>query len=434
MRVIFLLALIALAACARDDESDAPLNVVTITIEASAVGPWRATYELTEGARRLDFGPSRDHYRETWWRVEGNGVRLVTENGRDFVISADGKTPFRNFSVSITPAASARAKSYEPFIGLGAGGQLFYTGHFIPYQERFTRMATHLTVAAPEGAAVTGFGETKPAFTDWESPYRNPAFLYVGKVAPKKSASMELIVDDAAPLWIDEEISEFAPKIAATLAKLLGRDLLTTPDIFLAMGDVSEEGRVAYSGDALPGQYQMTLAGGGWLAENDFARRLLRRSTAHEAAHLWQAAVRPRSDAVPDWIHEGGASALAREALIEAGYWTADDAAADLQRARAECASGLAGASLDRAEAAHDWPTVYACGEIANIAAAGDQGSAAFWREFMSRAASGAGYDEAMFVDLARERGGGAAADAIRELSRINNADAGPVIDRMLAR
>jgi hypothetical protein len=176
----------------------------------------------------------------------------------------------------------------------------------------------------------------------------------------------------------------------------------------------------------------MTLAGGAFAAPSDEARAVIRRQTAHEAAHLWQTAARPRSDAVPAWIHEGGADALAAEALRSAGYWDDAAVAADLSAARAACTKALAGRSLAAAEAAADWDAVYHCGRILNLAAAGPEGVAAFWRAFVSRTAV-AGYDQHDFITLARERSGEDAAEAILDLVRINNAQSAGAVDRALA-
>ena len=223
----------------------------------------------------------------------------------------------------------------------------------------------------------------------------------------------------------------FGPVIGAALQDLFSRSLPTKPTIFVAMGDLGEEGRLSYSGDALPGQYQMTLAGGAWRQSSPQALAVLRRTTAHEAAHLWQAAARPKFDAVPDWIHEGGADALAAEAMLAAGYWTQADVEADLQKARTECAGALRQASLQKAEAEQRWDAVYACGRVLNVAAAGDEGIAAFWREFVRRSARD-GYDEAAFLALAEERAGAEMADAMRDLIRVNEARPGLTIDRLL--
>ena len=63
------------------------------------------------------------------------------------------------------------------------------------------------------------------------------------------------------------------------------------------------------AGDALPAQFQITLAGGAWKAPSPKARGLFVQSTIHEAVHLWQAGARPITEEAPEWIHEGAADA-----------------------------------------------------------------------------------------------------------------------------
>jgi hypothetical protein len=289
-------------------------------------------------------------------------------------------------------------------------------------------------VRAGEGASVAAFGAVAPEFVDWVSPFRNPAFLYVGPNAASASPGpVRAIVDATAPDWIKGEVADMAPKLGGAFQRLFARALPVTPDIFVAIGDLSEPGRLSYSGDALPGQYQMTLEGGFFAEGSADARNVIRRQTAHEAAHLWQTATRPRSDAVPSWIHEGAAEALAAEAMIEAGYWSAADAARDLEAARSACIGALEGRSLNAAEAAADWTAVYQCGRIINAAAAGAGGVAALWREFVARTAE-TGYDQQAFMALARERAGPLTEKAILDLLRIDNAASEAAVDRVLGR
>jgi hypothetical protein len=330
----------------------------------------------------------------------------------------------------VDPAPAGLRKDYEPFIAMGDGGVLFYSGHFQPYARNGERQRTALTIIAEECAAVSAFGVTAPQFVRWESPFRHPAFIYVGRQKPIESEALVALADAAAPEWVRGEIGAFAPAIAVALRGLFERALPVKPNIFLTAVDLSEEGRLSYRGDALPGQYQMTLSGAAWRESTPEGLLVLRRSTAHEAAHLWQAAARPNSDAAPEWIHEGGADALAAEALVAAGYWTAAERAQNLERSKAECARFLERLSLQRAEADSRWDAVYACGHVINVAAAGKGGVASFWREFTARAAAD-GYDEAMFVALAEERAGAETAKAIRDLVRINDARSAAAIARL---
>lgn len=424
-------AALLVAACSERRESPRIDGDVLITIQQSATGPWRIDYQFARPQQELDLGEDEAGYRAANWRVEGGGAVLVRRNDHDFLTPAAGRKSFDKVSLVVAPRPIDLRKDYEPFIAMGDGGVLLYTGHFIPVTQDGERMRARLTVIAASGGKVSAFGSSGARLENWESPYRHPAFIYVGREAAVDSGAMLTIADATAPVWIREEIATFAPAIAKALGGMMQRALPTKPNIFIAIGDLSEEGRLSYSGDALPGQYQMTLAGGAWKTSSPEALFVLRRTTAHEAAHLWQAAARPKSDAVPDWIHEGGADALAAEAMRAAGYWTTADIDADLDRARSDCAGALRRRSLSQAEADGRWDAVYACGRILNVAAAGPEGIAAFWRELVRRSAAD-GYDEAAFLALAEERAGEETAAAIRDLVRINEARPSLTIDRLL--
>lgn len=418
-------------ACSVDETSPRIDGDVLITIEQSANGPWRVLYEFARPQAYIDLGEDDAGYRAGNWSVQNHGASLAQRNRHDFLTPAGGERSFDAVSFLVTPQPIDLRKDYEPFVAMGDGGVLFYTGHFIPLRPDGERMNARFTIIAAAGGKASSFGDSGAKIENWESPYKHPAFVYVGPAAPVESDAMVTIADATAPVWIKDEVETFAPAIAAALQDMLQRSLPTKPNIFVAMGDLSEEGRLSYSGDALPGQYQMTLAGGAWTTPSPEALALLRRTTAHEAAHLWQAAARPKSDAVPDWIHEGGAEALAAEAMRAASYWTHADLEADFEKARSECGGALRQVSLQKAEAEERWGTVYACGRILNVAAAGGAGIASFWREFVRRSA-GDGYDEAAFLALAAERAGPETAKAIRDLIRLNNARPDLTIARML--
>ncbi|NWG92486.1 MAG: hypothetical protein HXY21_08265 [Parvularculaceae bacterium] len=433
-RLSFAIAVLALAACGKAGGPAAPIaGDVLVTIEQRNDDRWRVAYELAAPRAELDLGPDIDGYRGRHWAIASEGAALIRRDGRDVVVPAGGRRRIRSARFLVEPAASDRRKDYEPFIPMGDGGFIVYTGHFIPYKDASTRLDARLTIIADEGASVSAFDETKKRFENWKSPYGHPGFVYVGAAAPIETDALLTIADATAPAWVKAEVASFAPTIAGALQGLFARALPAKPNIFVAMGDQGGEGRLSYSGDALPGQYQMTLAGGAWAERTDEALGVLRLSTAHEAAHLWLAAARPRTDAVPDWIHEGGADALAAEALAAAGYWSAAEKAARFETAKAECARGLQQLSLARAESENRWEAVYACGHVISVAAAGEAGVAAFWREFVRRSGRD-GYDEAMFLALAEERAGALTVNRIRDLVRINAARPDLSIARMLER
>jgi hypothetical protein len=423
-----ILAALCAAACAGEPPRALPGDA-RVTLDAGKA--WRATFETRAMTAAIDLGPSLEDYRLRNWTPQ-HGFEIAQANGRDLLRRTNGEQ-FDRAVVDVVPAPANLPKDYEPFILMGDGGAIVYTGAFIPYADE-KRMETTLTVRAGEGAKVAAFGEAAPEFVDWVSPFRTPAFLYVGPNAGAATPGpVRIITDATAPDFIRSEVAEMAPRLGAAFETLFARALPVTPDIFVAIGDLSEPGRLSYSGDALPGQYQMTLEGGFFAEDTAQTRGVIRRQTAHEAAHLWQAATQPRSDAVPQWIHEGAAEALAAEAMLAAGYWTAADASEDLESARGACIASLAGRSLQSAEAAANWTAVYQCGRILNVAAAGEEGVAALWRDFIGQTAT-TGYDQQAFMALAREREGPETEKAMLDLLRINDANSEGAVDRVLGR
>lgn len=423
--------LASLAACSESDQSvDRIDGDLRITFEQGEAGTWRVSYELANPRPELDLGDDLASYRANNWEVETKGAMLLNRDRRDFLVPIDGRRNVRKVDVVVRPAQADLPKDYLPFVAMRDGGVILYTGHFIAFRDETTRLDARLTIVPAADASVSAFGEIAPRLDDWESPFKHPAFIYIGRTMPVQSDALSTITDATAPDWVRSEIAAFAPAIAAALRSIFARTLPTKPNIFLAMDARGEPGKLGFSGDALPGQYRMTLSGGGWENVSAKAQDILRLSTAHETAHLWQAAARPKNGAVPDWIHEGGADALAAAAMVEARYWTQEQAAEYFAKAKANCARTLDGLSLQRAETERRWDAVYACGHVITMAAAGEGGVASFWREFVKRSAAD-GYDEAMFLALAEEKAGTATAQAIRDLIRINDARPDRAIARM---
>lgn len=383
---------------------------------------WVVAYEFSPAVDAVDLGPSLDGYRARHWRIRGDGARLAVRDGRDVILPV-GSGKIAALSAAVDAAESHPAKDYRPFTPI-AGGVVVYTGHFLPFVGG-ARADAALTIAPADGAQASAFGETRAQFSNWRSPHRHPAFVYVGTSAPIDSGGIRLLADDGTPAWIGEELMRIAPRIAAAL------DGIGDAEIFLAIGDLSAEGRYGYDGDALPGQIVLRLSGAGWRAASPDARDVFRRATAHEMAHLRQAA-RPENDAVPSWIHEGLAEALASLAMRRAGFWTPAEQQRRFEDARSTCAQSLQRLSLARAEAEARWDAVYACGHVIAVAAAGGAGVESFFRAFEQRAAAG-GYDAALFLALAEERAGAETAAAIRDLIAIHNARPDRAIERMLA-
>ncbi|MGF1543380.1 MAG: hypothetical protein ACFB00_02540 [Parvularculaceae bacterium] len=388
-----------------------------ISFEALPDGDWRVTYDFSGLTSSVDLGPSLDGFRARDWRpTAGSAVSIVASRGRDVL---RGPRPFAKAAFVVTPKAIDAARAYDPIAPMGADAALIYTGHFIPWANG-RRAPSTLTVRAPPGRFAAAFGEAAPVLRDWSSPLGRPAYIYVGPQPPIASGGVLGAIDPATPDWLAREAEIFAVEAFGALERAFAWALPATPNFFLAFEPGGAPGRAAYAGDALPAQFRMTLTGGAWGAPSDWARDLFRLGVAHEAAHLWQTAARPKVEGVPDWIHEGGANVLAADVMVSLGYWDAAKRAGRIVEARAKCAHALPGRSLDEAAAAGDVDAIYACGEALNAAASArhPDGGAGFWRDFIDRARADRGYDAETFFALASVRGGSDFADAARAFTK----------------
>lgn len=413
----FLILLAVLAACVLAGPARGADSAIEITLEQQPDGAWRLRYALPAAQRRLDLGPSLGGARGRDWRVLTEGVVLTSEKGRDYLAPEKRGATLSGVDIAVTPRANGLMKDYETAAPLGAGAVL-YTGHFIPFTENGWRADTVISVRPLKDGVASAFGETAPAFENWISPQRHPAFIYAG---PPVKLSGGAFIDPSVNGWVKEETETLLPALFAWYAQAFAAPLERAPDMFLAMGDASEAGRLRYHGDALPGQFMITLSGGGWESPANGARELLRRGIAHEAAHLFQARARPSGGDAPDWIHEGAADALANEALEGIGLISRAEADAARTAARYECETELAGGSLNAAAAAGRWRAVYACGHALAVAAArahNKEGSVAlFWRDFLAASAANDGYDLSVFLSVIEAQDGDRVADGIRRFA-----------------
>lgn len=427
---LLLPALAAAGACSRA-ETASTAGHAQVRLEAREGDRWRLEYALDGETARLDLGPSLDGFRHDNWLVETPGLTLQQVDGRDYLSSADGSS-FDRAVFSIAPVSNPQVKEYQPFAPMGQSGVLVYTGHISPWRDEGARIDSRFDVTVYEGGVIAAFDQAAPMLVNWRSPYDHPAFIYIGPQKPIATDAVVAVVDDRAPEWVRAEFDATVPALFGYLAGAFGWSPEVRPNFFLAAGDFSERGRISYRGDALPGQFQATLVGGAWRERSDDAASVLRLTTAHEAAHLWQLQVGSLKDA-PNYIHEGGADALAAEAMTALGLWS-DKAARDFRaKARDECARLTRSASLRSVETSFDWRPAYACGHVLTVAAAGKAGPAAFWRRLIERARMEGGYGEALFLSVAEEFAGRQTSEAIAGFVSTNLARPEVALDRLLA-
>ena len=408
---------------------------IRVSVEQLDSGVVRLNYNMGRARRELIFGELDAGHRARRWKIETPGFKLVRLPDGDRIHRIDGER-FKSVSLTAAPDLIRIPKNYQPLSRYGDGGVMFFTGHFWPLTMRGGRVDATFTFAPAEGAKVVAFGEREERLTDWRSPLAHPAFVYMGPLDPVETPDVMAVVDPDAPTWIEQEFYELTPKVFAHLADIFGFTLLTKPNLFLAAPLGTDEGRLSYSGDALPAQFQITLEGRAWQKKTDQTVRLFRRSTIHEAVHLWQAVTRPTAEDVAEWIHEGAADAIAAETMTSLKLWSETAHGKNFAKVKKNCAKELEKGALDKAEERGDYRALYACGHIIAVAVAHADGTstAAFWREFVQRGMARDGYTEEMFYDLVEERTDDKPfTERLRLFVTIQPGDAARAIDDLLA-
>ncbi|MEO1242090.1 MAG: hypothetical protein AAFX54_09285 [Pseudomonadota bacterium] len=433
----FVRALIGIALFASVGGMEQPPGAsgLKISIRQETGDGLRVTYDLERSQRALGFNKIRGGYHELFWTIETSGFQLVKKRGQIWIERLDGKR-FSNVVVTAAPADRRLSKQYQPISRYGDGGLMVYTGHFWPVSIRGQRLDAVFNFHPLADSKVVTFGEHEPALMDWRSPMNHPSFVYMGPLEPVETVDVMAVVDPDAPQWIIDEFYELTPRAFEHLSKEFGYSLTTKPNLFLAAPLGDEEGRLRFAGDALPGQFQVTLAGAAWNNRTEQALNIFRSSTVHEAVHLWQAPARPVGGEIASWIHEGAADAIAAETLLAINYWDRLEYAKYFVGAREECAKGLKYGSLASAERRYSYRALYACGHVIAeaVSIAEDKPVADFWRALVMQAQNENGYSEDTYFDLVMNRTGDADfVEKLRDFVRTPLANPDREIGRLLA-
>ena len=72
-------------------------------IEIAQLGgnQWRVAYNLSKSVRYLDLGPTLNGFRSKDWRVQDDGLKIVTRDGRDYLEATGEKERFESVSIQI---------------------------------------------------------------------------------------------------------------------------------------------------------------------------------------------------------------------------------------------------------------------------------------------------------------------------------------------
>ena len=405
-----------------------------VSIEQLEDAEMRVVYEWRTPRREMVFRAVSGGYRERRWEIETEGFELRRGAAEDVIFRTDGARFDRAVLVA-KPDTVRLLKEYQPITAYGEGGALIYTGHFWPVRDDGARINATFSLTPAPGGAVTAFGDHAPALADWRSPMAHPAFVYLGPLAPETTAHMSALVDPAAPAWVRREFHDISMRAFEYFAGAFDDEPQRRPNLFLTAPLGDDPGRLSYSGDALPGQFQVTLEGAAWREPGDRALDIFRQSTIHEAFHLWQwSRARSEDEKSAAWIHEGGADAVAAEAMVALGFWDGAALQRFSERAGRECAEGIEDGPLAAAHLRGDFRALYGCGFVIAEAVARAEGATAtgFWRDFMAAAAERGFYSEAYFYDFLAGRTGKVFAEDLRYFVETPHARPEKDIERLM--
>lgn len=357
----------------------------TLSLTQTGAARWVAEYRFDEPVARLRLEPTGTDFRHASWRVLTPGVKLEREGDAD-VLAAERKLDTLRIEIDAYDAYDHA--HYVPMDRYGDGGADLYLGYFDaeaadgPAPRALVLRELKLTALPGRRALAPARGAGLPSM-----------YAYFGPAQPQPAGRMDMIVDPRTPDWIRARLAAVSERVSGYFEEALGRALPFRPLMLIAAPDLERNG-VSVKGGALGNQVVYRLEGKRLTEDSAATRNVLTYMIAHEMAHIFQANVR-RGGIGPDhpWIHEGGAEALALEALRATGLLSAAEADQFAAKLRQECAALHGDVSSRRG--------AYACGFVRF--SAGGRSASAQWRRLQAATeASGRSYDPAMFEQASR--------------------------------
>jgi hypothetical protein len=342
--VTFLMACIAPAICA----AQLPGLAAAIEVRHTGKDAWRVDYRFSQAVTSIKLGSVGD-YRQRAWKVLTPGMALRA--GPNFDVISGGGKPFKSASVEITTFDGLAPKSYAPFNRFTDGGTAFFLGHLqgdvtsgkksfeMQADIRLVGLAQENVIAPPLNRLRSG-GER--------------GYAYFGPAQATQAGAAKVLIDPDTPQWARETIIDAGAKVSQYYESAYQRPLRDDLFIMVSMAGYESPG-ISMKGGAVLGQLSYRLSGAQMIGDHPKKRELLARLVAHEMAHLWQMNIARGGIGEGDpWVHEGGADAMALDALQRTAL--ASDEAVKAYRASqaATCAK------LDNSVASYDG--IYACG------------------------------------------------------------------------
>ncbi|MFN3790898.1 hypothetical protein [Massilia sp.] len=330
--------------------SAARLADISADIRLSRVADdtWRADYVFSAPVSALTMDAAGDFRRDAW-TILSPGIVLANDAATNTDVVSMGGRPFQRFSVEIKSYDVAIPKAYIAVDRFSDGGRLFYLGFLggaVASGAGSRPLTTHIVLAGRPGETALAPPQPRTGAPG--------AYAYFGARQPTPAGAASAIFDPAVPAWVKEAMLDTTARISRYYGQAYGR--VPTPPLVMmvTMGDRSAPG-LSMKGGAVGSQIAYRLGGEQFLADHPAKRAYIAQQVAHEMAHVWQQQVaRGGVGEEAPWVHEGGAEAMAHDALLKTQVWTAADGAAFVARSLKRCTDE--GGSFD------SYDGIYACG------------------------------------------------------------------------
>lgn len=331
---------------------ESPMLDVSVDVHHVAKDLWRVDYRFAQAVTAVKL-KALGKFRQQEWKVLTPGLGLKSGSGFD-VIASKGK-PFKSASVEIKTFDGWEPKEYVSFNRFSDGGTALYLGHLQGDVEQgkktlATRAAFKLFGLPQENVIAPPSNRMAP---DAERGY-----AYFGPAQAVPAGAANILIDPQTPQWLRELILDTGAKVSAYYEKAYQRQLKDELLIMVSVAGFESPG-FSMKGGAIMGQGQVSyrLEGKQVKVDHPKLRDYAKLNVAHEMAHVWQMAVSRGGLGEQDpWIHEGGADAMALDALVQTGVSNEESVTAYRARQAATCEK--LGGAVD------SYDGIYACGLV----------------------------------------------------------------------
>jgi len=377
-------AFLMLCAAPLVQAEEQPGLAVAVDVHHVAKDLWRVDYRFAQPVTAVKLH-SIGKFRQQEWTVLTPGMGMKSDEDSD-VIAAKGK-PFKTASVQIRTFDGWSPKEYVSFTRFGDGGTSVYLGHLQGDVERGKKtlsMSTDIKLfgMAQENVIAPPANRLEPGGTR--------GYAYFGPSQVVLAGAVKVLIDPRTPQWVRETILDVGAKTSGYYEKAYQRQLKDELLIMVSIGNLESSG-FSVKGGAINGAGQVAYLLEGKQVQTDHPklREYVTKNVAHEMAHIWQMAISRGGIGDPhdQWIHEGGAEAMALDALGQTGLLSEEAVKAYRAKQAATCEK------LNNTVDTYDG--IYACGLMRF-----DQlgvGIVPLWRSMMEATeATGTAYSQQM--------------------------------------